>query len=88
MRRGILELDVPGGPLPPKPDRRWALELLASCLQEGCIESTMFAHGFTIEQICELVYRRERDGGDGTRWTTSQTRLKDNPRFPMARTPP
>jgi hypothetical protein len=41
----------------PKPDRRRALELLASC-RDGCTEAIMLAHGFTIPQIAELV----RDG--------------------------
>jgi hypothetical protein len=34
----------------PKPDRRRALELLASC-PEGCTEGILAAHGFTIEQM-------------------------------------
>jgi hypothetical protein len=38
----------------PKPDRRRALELLASC-PEGCTETIMLAHGFTIEQMVDLV---------------------------------
>ena len=38
----------------PKPDRRRALELLASC-PEGCTEAIMLAHGFTIEQMVDLV---------------------------------
>jgi hypothetical protein len=29
--------------------------LLASCPQEGCTEAVMLAHGFTIEQLVELV---------------------------------
>ena len=37
-----------------KPDRRRALELLASC-PEGCTEAIMLAHGFTVEQMVELV---------------------------------
>jgi len=39
----------------PRPDRRRALELLADCPQEGCTEAIMLAHGFTIEQLLELV---------------------------------
>ena len=39
----------------PKPDRRRALELLASCGVEGCSEAVMRAHGFTTEQLVELV---------------------------------
>jgi hypothetical protein len=38
----------------PKPDRRRALELLASC-RDGCTEAIMFAHDFTIAQVAELV---------------------------------
>jgi hypothetical protein len=38
----------------PKPDRRRVLELLASC-PDGCTEALMLAHGFTIEQMVELV---------------------------------
>ncbi len=41
----------------PKPDRRRALELLASC-RDGCAEAIMLAHGFTVAQLVELV----RDG--------------------------
>src|SRR6266446_1264054 len=37
-----------------KPDRRRALELLASC-RDGCTEAIMLAHGFTIDQMVELV---------------------------------
>jgi hypothetical protein len=35
--------------------RRCALELLADCQQEGCSEAVMLAHGFTVEQLVELV---------------------------------
>jgi hypothetical protein len=38
-----------------KPDRRRALETLASCGLEGCREAIMRAHGFSIEQLVELV---------------------------------
>jgi hypothetical protein len=38
----------------PKPDRRRALELLASC-RDGCTEAIMLAHGFTVPQMVELV---------------------------------
>jgi hypothetical protein len=41
----------------PDTSRRRALELLASC-REGCTEAILLAHGFTVEQIVELV----RDG--------------------------
>jgi len=37
----------------PKPDRCRALELLASC--NGATEAIMLAHGFTVEQLVELV---------------------------------
>jgi hypothetical protein len=39
----------------PKPDRRRALELLAACLQEGCTQAILLAHGFTVEQMVERV---------------------------------
>ena len=38
----------------PKPDRRRALELLASC-RDGCTEAVLLVHGFTVDQIVELV---------------------------------
>jgi hypothetical protein len=38
----------------PKPDRRRALELLASC-RDGCSEAIMRAHGFSIDMMVELV---------------------------------
>jgi hypothetical protein len=49
----------------PKPARRRALELLASC-RDGCTEAMMLAHGFTIEQICKLVYGGAQDDDLGT----------------------
>jgi hypothetical protein len=42
---------------PPKPDRRHALELLASC-PDGCSEVLMAAHGVPAPLLAELV----RDG--------------------------
>jgi hypothetical protein len=39
----------------PKPDRRRALELLASS-PDGCSEAIMLARGFTVEQMAELVH--------------------------------
>jgi hypothetical protein len=38
----------------PKPDRRRALELLASC-RDGCTEAIMIARGFTLAQMVKLV---------------------------------
>jgi hypothetical protein len=38
----------------PKPDRRRALELLASC-RDGCTEALMLAHGFSIDMMVGLV---------------------------------
>jgi hypothetical protein len=38
-----------------QPDRRRALEGLASCPQEGCSEAVMRTHGFTTEQMVELT---------------------------------
>jgi hypothetical protein len=37
-----------------KPDRRRALELLASC-RDGCTEALMLAHGFSIDMMVDLV---------------------------------
>jgi len=39
----------------PRPTQRRALELLASCPQEGCSEAVMLAHGFSVAQMVELV---------------------------------
>jgi hypothetical protein len=39
----------------PKPDHRRALELLASSGAEGCTEGIMLAHGFSVEQLVDLV---------------------------------
>ena len=38
----------------PKPDRRRALELIASC-PDGCTETIMLVHGFTVGQLDELI---------------------------------
>jgi hypothetical protein len=38
----------------PKPDRRRALELLASA-PTGCTETLLFAHGFTVEMLVGLI---------------------------------
>jgi hypothetical protein len=38
----------------PNPDRRRALELLASC-RDGCTAALLRAHGFTIAQMVALV---------------------------------
>jgi hypothetical protein len=47
----------------PKPDRRRALELLASC-RDGCAEAMMLAYGFSIDMMVELIRAgaRHRDG--------------------------
>jgi hypothetical protein len=39
----------------PKPDRRRAPELLASC-PDGCTEAIMLAHGFTTALMVELAH--------------------------------
>jgi hypothetical protein len=44
----------------PKPDRRRALELLASC-RDGCTEAIMLAHSFTVAQMVELRRVRNRE---------------------------
>jgi hypothetical protein len=38
----------------PRPDRRRALELLAAS-RDGCTETVMLAHGFTVAQMVDLV---------------------------------
>ena len=40
---------------PPKPDRRRMLELIADCDPNGMPEAIMQAHGFTIDDLVELV---------------------------------
>jgi hypothetical protein len=52
-----MTLDMPARSLHrrrPEPDRRRALQLLASC-RDGCTEAIMLAHGFSVEQMVELV---------------------------------
>jgi hypothetical protein len=39
----------------PLPTRRRALELLANAGPEGCAEAVMVAHGFTVDQMVDLV---------------------------------
>jgi hypothetical protein len=39
----------------PKPHQRRALALLAGCGAAGCTEAVMLLHGFTAEQLAELV---------------------------------
>jgi hypothetical protein len=39
----------------PRPTQHRALEILADCLQEGCTEAIMLAHGFSVEQMVALV---------------------------------
>jgi hypothetical protein len=38
----------------PKPNRRSALELLASC-RDGCTEAMMWAHGFKTDMMVEII---------------------------------
>jgi len=40
---------------PPKPHERRALALLAGCSSGGCTEHVMRMHGFTADQLAELV---------------------------------
>jgi hypothetical protein len=42
-------------PRRPKPYQRRALALLAGCGSEGCPEQVMRMHGFTADQLRELV---------------------------------
>jgi len=44
----------------PQPGRRRALELLAS--RNGATEAIMLAHGFTVEQMVELINAGARNG--------------------------
>jgi hypothetical protein len=47
---------MPSPRLPrPKPYQRRALALLAGCGSEGCTEDVMRMHGFTTDQMSELV---------------------------------
>jgi hypothetical protein len=39
-----------------KPHQRRALVLLAGCSAAGCTEAVMLLHGFTAEQLAELVH--------------------------------
>jgi hypothetical protein len=39
----------------PKPHQRRALVLLAGCSTAGCTEAVMLLHGFTADQLAELV---------------------------------
>jgi hypothetical protein len=57
----------------PKPDRRRALELLASC-RDGCTEATMLAHGFTIEILVELVRDDLASAHAESSWAVSGSR--------------
>jgi hypothetical protein len=54
LRPAYLKRPTPSRRRGPKPDRRRALELLASC-RDGCTEAIMLAHGFTVDQMVELV---------------------------------
>jgi hypothetical protein len=42
-------------PRHPKPYQRRALALLVGCGSEGCTERVMRMHGFTTDQLAELV---------------------------------
>jgi hypothetical protein len=39
----------------PKPHQRRALVLLAGCSTAGCTKAVMLLHGFTADQLAELV---------------------------------
>jgi hypothetical protein len=54
LRPAYLKQPIEGRRRGPKPDRRRALELLASS-PDGCSEAIMLARGFTVEQMVELV---------------------------------
>ena len=67
--------DHPPMPRPrrPKPDRRRALELLASC-RDGCTEAIMLAHGITVEMLVELARVRITEAGRRALAATEQHR--------------
>ena len=58
---------VPHRKRSPKPDRRRALELLASS-RDGCTEAVMIAHGFT--SGCLLIWSRTDRTAQGPRRDT------------------
>jgi hypothetical protein len=61
----------------PKPNRRRALELLASC-RDGCTEAIMLAHGFSIDMMVELV-------NAGLASVTTERMVAGNHRIEVAR---
>ena len=73
VRRGIL-------PVPTKPDRRRTLDSLPP-VATGCTEAVMLAHGFTVEQMVELVRaglaEAERVIAAGWRIETARVRITD-----------
>jgi hypothetical protein len=42
-------------PRQPKPDRRRALELLASAGAEGCTEAVMLANGIDVDTMVQII---------------------------------
>jgi hypothetical protein len=72
-----------------KPDRRRALELLVSC-RDGCIEAIIIAHGFTVEQLVELVRvasaSAERMVAGGRTMEVGRFRIKEAGRKALAGT--
>jgi hypothetical protein len=75
----------------PTPDRRRALELLAQCPQEGCSEALMRAHGFTDEQLVELVRlglataTADRVAAGGRKFEVATLRIADAGRRALSR---
>jgi hypothetical protein len=67
----------------PKPRQRRALTLLAGCGAEGCTEAVMRAHGFTAEQLAELlrigfaVETTERVVGSGQMFEVKTLRISE-----------
>src|SRR5262245_3945612 len=53
-----------------KPERRRALELLAQC-RDGYTETMMFAHGFSIDMIVELINSGPRRRKPTGSWTVA-----------------
>jgi hypothetical protein len=73
----------------PQPDRRRALELLASC-RDGCTEALSLAHGFAVEQMVELVrtglasVTAERVVADSRKMEVARVRITDEGRRVLA----
>jgi hypothetical protein len=74
----------------PKPDRRRALELLAAS-PDGCSEALMFANGFPVEMLVELIrtglasVEAERMVAGGKQIEVARVRITEAGRRTLAR---